>query len=743
MTPVSELRLALKAAGFSPIPCNGKRPLLAEWPTKDDASTDDIAYWERAAARLGTNTGILTAKTPAIDADIMHPEAAAAVEDLAKEWFDGKGSLLVRIGEAPKRAMLFRTTQPFAKMAAYFTDPKGEPHKIEVLGAGQQIVVDGTHPDTRKAYTWHGGYSPWAIGHDNLPELTEEEAQDFLELAADMLQEQFGFVRVQANGGADSTATQREPGEWKPRVDVDARLENMRPKGQGGSSIHDTEVSVTASLLCRGASVEEAIRTVLDGLKSKGDTTAGWDWALEEHGLRVQCMGWVNKHPELSGSLSEELRIPFEAFLAEGRKPCICFRRDTRYWYVKRCREDYSANKKDTADDGEANATPGEEPKGKPKKFKILPFVAFDLAALPPREFLYGKHYQRHTVSMTAAPGGFGKTTQGMVEGVAMATARNLLGEQPGERFRVWYHNGEDNLRELNRRLGAICLHYDIPLKELEGWFFMTSGNEVPLRVANGYGDLKIDTTLIKCIEEEISSNAIDVAILDPLVTLHSVSEQDNSKMDSVVRIFAGIADARGCSIDLAHHTRKLLAGTSTGYGGDDMRGASAIKDAVRAARMLNQMTEKEAQDVGIPEHERTAYFRVDRVKGNNAPLSKPVWRRFVSVELPNSDEVGVVVPWNFPGQGAPSPEMATAERAAEAVFLSLLARLTLEGRTVSASAGSNYAPNLFYQEPEAKAGKIGKRVLADAMRRLFATNRIRVEQHGEGTHRVNRIVTT
>jgi hypothetical protein len=31
-----------------------------------------------------------------------------------------------------------------------------------------------------------------------------------------------------------------------------------------------------------------------------------------------------------------------------------------------------------------------------------------------------------------------------MVEGVAMATARNLLGEQPTERLRVWFHNGED-----------------------------------------------------------------------------------------------------------------------------------------------------------------------------------------------------------------------------------------------------------------------------------------------------------
>jgi RecA-family ATPase len=63
-----------------------------------------------------------------------------------------------------------------------------------------------------------------------------------------------------------------------------------------------------------------------------------------------------------------------------------------------------------------------------------------------------------------------------MVEGVSMATGRNLLGEEPKERVRVWYHNGEDNMDELNRRLAAICQYYDIPLEELPGWFFMTSG---------------------------------------------------------------------------------------------------------------------------------------------------------------------------------------------------------------------------------------------------------------------------
>jgi hypothetical protein len=40
--------------------------------------------------------------------------------------------------------------------------------------------------------------------------------------------------------------------------------------------------------------------------------------------------------------------------------------------------------------------------------FVLQPFVRFDPALLPPRQWLYSRHYQRRTVSATIAPGGFG-----------------------------------------------------------------------------------------------------------------------------------------------------------------------------------------------------------------------------------------------------------------------------------------------------------------------------------------------
>src|SRR5262245_47021427 len=128
----------------------------------------------------------------------------------------------------------------------------------------------------------------------------------------------------------------------------------------------------------------------------------------------------------------------------------------------------------------------------------------------------------------------------------------------------------------------------------------ITTADDVPLRVAKGYNDLKIEAGVVKCIEDEIGDNAVDVAVFDPFVTLHSVSESDNSKMDTVVRLFAGIAHEFDCAVELAHHTRKISVGAGD-YTADDIRGASAIRDAVRAARMLNHMSPEDAARVAVP----------------------------------------------------------------------------------------------------------------------------------------------
>jgi RecA-family ATPase len=529
-------------------------------------------------------------------------------------------------------------------------------------------------------------------------------------------------------------------------VDVEAALADMEFESSTGNGVNATVCRVIPSLLRRGEHPDDVLERVASAVMGMAKRCRlKWSETIEIKATRKRILSAYNNlllrdydpaTGEIPGWLPGEYHARWAEVVEMGCRPCFGF--NCGGFYVRGWKEKDEAQAAGEPPAGEATGA-----KKTAAPFVLRPFVPFDPATLPPREWLYGRHYQRRTVGGTVAPGGVGKTTLCMVEGIAMATCRNLLGEQPTERLRVWFHNGEDNIDELNRRLAAICQHFDIPMEELRGWWFMTSGNEVPLRVAKGYSNLTIDTRLIKCITEAIGDNQIDTTILDPLVTLHGVPENDTGKMDTVVRIFAGIADTQDCAIELSHHTRKLLAGSTADYAIDDMRGASALKDAMRAVRMLNLMTKTDAEGVGIPEFERASYFRVDRVKGNNAaPPSAAIWRKFVNVDLPNSDEVGVVVPWEFPGQGAASsPEKVEAERKVEHVFLALLLRFTNEGRVVNDRPGSSNAPNLFAQEPEAKLAKVGKKPLAEAMRRLFAAGKIRVEPYGRADRPSYKIV--
>jgi hypothetical protein len=81
-----------------------------------------------------------------------------------------------------------------------------------------------------------------------------------------------------------------------PAVDVGERLAAMRFQGEGDTSIHQTQVSVTAAMLNRGASADEVVRAVLDATRAAaGAEGARWDWAREERAIRAMCATWERK----------------------------------------------------------------------------------------------------------------------------------------------------------------------------------------------------------------------------------------------------------------------------------------------------------------------------------------------------------------------------------------------------------------------------------------------------------------
>jgi hypothetical protein len=137
----------------------------------------------------------------------MRPEAAAAIEALAREHFEERGYILVRFGKAPKRAILLRTDEPFKKIVRKFAVPNGTEQKIEIMGNGQQVVCYGPHKETKQPYRWHGS-EPGAIKREELPYVRQGDMEKFADAAAELLLKEFGFALIESKAKVNSNKQQ-------------------------------------------------------------------------------------------------------------------------------------------------------------------------------------------------------------------------------------------------------------------------------------------------------------------------------------------------------------------------------------------------------------------------------------------------------------------------------------------------------------------------------------------------------
>lgn len=279
---------------------------------------------------------------------------------------------------------------------------------------------------------------------------------------------------------------------------------------------------------------------------------------------------------------------------------------------------------------------------------KATPFLWRDTAAIPKREWLYGKHLLRKFVSVDVAAGGVGKTSLKIGEALAMATGRDLYDKGlPEGPLSVWLWNLEDPLDEIERRVHATMQRFKIEPSELDGRFYADSGRDQPLVMATeGPDGARIVRPVVDALIAEMIERRIDVLMVDPFVSSHAVSENDNNAIDIVAREWNVVAERTGASINLVHHVRKGNGAEATA---DSARGASALVGKARSVLVYNRMTEDEAAKLNVPAHERFFYFRTDNDKANLAPPERGVWYRMNNVDLANGDSVGVACPWTPP----------------------------------------------------------------------------------------------
>lgn len=149
----------------------------------------DYPGWTRHASRATTDLelqlwsgwpdagiGIVGGAVAAVDIDIAgDAELALRVEQLARERLGDTPAL--RIGRAPRRLLVYRTTEPFKGIKR---------HPLEVLCLGQQFVAYAVHPTTNRPYDWPED-SLADLDLASLPAIAEERARAFLDEAVTLL----------------------------------------------------------------------------------------------------------------------------------------------------------------------------------------------------------------------------------------------------------------------------------------------------------------------------------------------------------------------------------------------------------------------------------------------------------------------------------------------------------------------------------------------------------------------------
>lgn len=289
------------------------------------------------------------------------------------------------------------------------------------------------------------------------------------------------------------------------------------------------------------------------------------------------------------------------------------------------------------------------------------PFTWTHWSTLPKRKWVYDKFLIRGYVSLTVATGGVGKSVLSIVEALSIATGRALLDKPVYERTNTWIFNLEDSKEELAKRIMGACKRHGITREEIDGRFFVNSGLETPLVIAQ---QTKAETVIIAPVVDsiiaQIKANKIGVLVVDPFVSSHQVSENDNGAIDLVAKKWAAIANETKCAIHLIHHSRKTAGKGDVDV--DDARGASALLATARAARVLNTMSTSEADKLDLADT-RFQYVRITDGKANLAPMSgKADWFKLDGVDLDNpandsgnqlasleTDWVGVPVSWTWP----------------------------------------------------------------------------------------------
>ncbi|MDB5541653.1 MAG: ATPase [Devosia sp.] len=347
-------------------------------------------------------------------------------------------------------------------------------------------------------------------------------------------------------------------------------------------------------------------------------------------------------------------------------------------------------------------------------------FSAADFAGhqAPARQFHVDPLVPGRTVTMLGGDGGTGKSLLALQLAVATVTDGKWCGLDVTQ-GPVLYLSGEDDEDELHRRLEDITKHDNNDLEGLGQLMIIPLAGEDALMVgSDGHSNVLKRTTLFAKVESAIAQHAPALVIIDTLADVYGGAENERAQARQFIGMLRAWAIRYKCAVLLLAHPS--LAGMSSGTG---LSGSTAWNNSVRSRLYLDRV--KSEDNFGADPDTRV----LRTVKTNYGRSGGEIRMRW---------QEGVFVTLEDPALVTAFGAIA-AQGGADRVFLELLAAFGAEGRHVSANPSPSYAPAMFARDPRAEG--INRRGFRDAMSRLFAARRIKVEMTGPPSRPRSRLV--
>src|SRR5262249_30264344 len=336
---------------------------------------------------------------------------------------------------------------------------------------------------------------------------------------------------------------------------------------------------------------------------------------------------------------------------------------------------------------------------------------SWDNEPVPEQDWSVLNRIPRQQCVLFSGEGAAGKSTEQLHLSAAHVLGRDWLGTMPAQGPALFI-DAEDGEKVIHRRLAAITAHYGVTFNDLiKGGLHLIScfGQDAVLATASRNGKIE-PTALYQQILEAVGDIKPVMIGIASSANVYTGSEIDRSQVQQFVGLMTHLPIVANGSVVLISHPS--LTGVTTESG---ISGSTQWHNAVRARFYMKGVKPKGVKPEEGDEPD-TDLREIVFEKNNYGPVSDSITLRYQN---------GLFLPV----AGATSFERAAREAKAAAMFLDQLGKDEMN-LSMNSHSG-NYAPRVLARMLNTKNQGVTEKDLGEAMQRLYAAGKIRVENYG------------